>query len=464
VRNAGAWSPQAYLKASNTGANDEFGVAVAVSGDTVVVGAALEDSSALGVGGNQSSNASVDAGAAYVFTRTAGVWSQQAYLKASNTGVDDRFGGGVAIDGDTLVVGARLEDSNATGVNSLQSDNSANSAGAAYVFVRNLGVWSQQAYLKASNTGASDEFGAALDVSVDRIVIGAALEDSNATGVGGNQADNSSNASGAAYVFVRNAGAWSQETYLKASNSASSDAFGGAVAIDGDEVLIGARFEDSSSTGIDGDQADNGAANAGAAYLFVRKAAGWEQRHYLKASNAAANDDFGVAVALSERLLVVGAPGEDGGFVGKDADETSVDSGAVYTFRLDYWEQHAGCLGNPATWSVPAVPARLGATSFVDLVGGGIMNGISATYYGALGSDVNGCGVPFGSGELLLSFVPFPTLLAIAPLVSGTATLPVTIPPSVSLVGVRVTLQSVVVDTLTFADELSTALEFEIRP
>ena len=132
---------------------------MAVSGDTVVVGAHREDSNATGVNGNQSDNSAVDAGAAYVFVRSGTTWSQQAYLKASNTGAGDCFGCSVAVSGDTVVVGALGEDSNATGVNGNQSDNSAADAGAAYVFVRSGTTWSQQAYLKASNTGAGDLFG-----------------------------------------------------------------------------------------------------------------------------------------------------------------------------------------------------------------------------------------------------------------------------------------------------------------
>ena len=111
-----------------------FGRHVAISRDTIVVGARFEDSSATGVNGNEADNSAVDSGAAYVFRRTGGVWSQEAYLKASNTDAGDRFGFGVAVSGDTIVVGASREASNATGVNGNQADNSATRAGAAYVF------------------------------------------------------------------------------------------------------------------------------------------------------------------------------------------------------------------------------------------------------------------------------------------------------------------------------------------
>ena len=112
------------------------------------------------------------------------------YAKASNPGSNHFFGGSVAISGDTLVVGAYSEDSNATGVNGNQADHSAPGAGSAYVFVRKAGVWSQQAYLKASNAEAGDHFGVRVAIAGVTIVVGAPGEDSSATGVNGNQADN----------------------------------------------------------------------------------------------------------------------------------------------------------------------------------------------------------------------------------------------------------------------------------
>jgi hypothetical protein len=200
TRTDGVWSQQAYLKASNTEAGDWFGATVALVGDTLVVGARFEDSAATGINGNQADNSAPDSGAAYVFTRTGGIWSQQAYLKASNTGADDRFGHHVALAGDTVLVTAYLEDGSATGINGNQADNSAPDSGAAYVFTRTDGVWSQQAYLKASNTGAGDWF-AIPAVDGDTLVVGAIQENSTATGIYGNQADNSVPDSGAVYVF-----------------------------------------------------------------------------------------------------------------------------------------------------------------------------------------------------------------------------------------------------------------------
>jgi hypothetical protein len=275
---AGAWSQQAYVKASNTGAEDYFGARVALSGDgsTLAVGAFGEDSNATGVGGNQA-DGTYQSGAVYLFMRNeAGAWWQQAYIKASNTGVEDSFGLGLALsgDGNTLAVGAEREDSNATGIGGNQADDSAPDGGAVYVFVNDgAGGWSQQAYLKASNTDADDWFGmnTALSADGDTLVVGTFREDSNATGIGGNQADDSAEGSGAVYVFVRDgAGAWSQEAYVKASNTEMSDAFGSGIALSGDGNILaaGARGESSSATGIGGDQDDDTLGFAGAVYLF----------------------------------------------------------------------------------------------------------------------------------------------------------------------------------------------------
>jgi len=343
VRSGSTWVQQAYLKASNTGAGDRFGYAVAVSDDTVVVGAVLEASDATGVNGNQSNNNAIDSGAAYVFVRNGTNWSQQAYLKASNTGASDLFGDSLAVSGDTVVVSAFQEASNATGVNGNQSDNSAFGSGAAYVFVRTGTNWSQQAYLKASNTEAGDRF-FYVTVSGDTIVVGAHQEDSNATGVNGNQSDNSATNSGAAYVFVRNGTNWSQQAYLKAPNTGVDDRFGWAVSVSDDTVVVGAHFEDSNATGVNGNQSDNSATDSGAAYVFVRSGTNWSQQAYLKASNTGAGDEFGggpgnspgTSVAVSGETVVIGASFEASNATGVNGDgsnNSAFRSGAAYIFR-----------------------------------------------------------------------------------------------------------------------------------
>jgi len=208
----GVWTQQAYVKASNTDADDAFGFIVALSGDgaTLAVGAQLEESAATGVNGDQADNNADAAGAVYVYTRDiSDVWTQQAYVKASNTDADDRYGQSVALsgDGNTLVVGAGLEDSAAIGVNGDQADNSASGAGAVYVYTRDISdVWTQQDYVKASNTDAGDGFGfSSVRLSGDgnTLAAGACCENSAATGVNGDQADNSASGAGAVYVFRR---------------------------------------------------------------------------------------------------------------------------------------------------------------------------------------------------------------------------------------------------------------------
>jgi hypothetical protein len=274
----GAWSQQAYVKASNTGSQDRFGDSVALSGDgnTLAVGASAEASGATGVGGNQADNGAAGSGAAYVFVRNGmGVWSQQAYVKASNTGPSDSFGRSIALsgDGDTLAVGASGEASSATGIGGNQADNSAGGSGAAYVFVRDgMETWSQEAYVKASNTETSDSFGRSVTLNIDggTLAVSAWVEDSNAVGIGGDQANNSAAFSGAVYVFARSVmGAWSQQTYVKASNT-GGDGFGESVALNGDgnTLAVGADFEDSSAIGIGGNQLDNSATNSGAVYIY----------------------------------------------------------------------------------------------------------------------------------------------------------------------------------------------------
>ena len=336
-----------YLKASNTGASDYFGSALSLSGNTLAVGAFGESNNATGVNGDASNNSAPSAGAVYIFTRSGTTWSQQAYLKASNTEAGDSFGSVVSLSGDTLVVGAYGEDSKAKGVNGDGADNSASSAGAAYVFTRSpAGIWSQQAYLKASNTEANDLFGMDVSLSGSTLVIGAYGEDSKAQGVNGDQADNTNSSSGAAYVFTRTGTDWSQQAYLKASNTFSDDYFGYAVSVSGDAIVIGADGEDSSATGVNGNQADNSASLAGAAYVFTRTGADWSQQAYLKASNSEAGDSFGYSVSISGNSLVVGAYWEGSsatGVNGIQADNSALRSGAAYVFTRTgvVWSQQA---------------------------------------------------------------------------------------------------------------------------
>lgn len=296
---------QAYLKASNTDANDQFGSAVALDSDTLVVGAPEEDSATSGINGSQSGNSGDGTGAVYVFVRNGGIWTQQAYLKSSNPENRDLFGSSVAISGDTIVVGAPFEDSNATGINGNQSDNSVAQAGAAYVFVRSGTTWTQQAYLKPSTAGFNN-FGNTVAIDGDTIAIGAEGEDSASTGINGSEVGTGAASSGAVYVFTRSGTTWSQQAYIKSSNSQSGDQFGNRVALSHDTLAVGAVGEDSAATGIGGNQGDNSASGSGAVYVFTRSGNTWSQQAYVKASNSAANTSFGGSLSLDSNTLAVG--------------------------------------------------------------------------------------------------------------------------------------------------------------
>jgi hypothetical protein len=352
IRQGTTWVQQAYLKASNARATSFFGPC-AISGDTIVIAAQVESSDARGVNGDQNNTRAFAAGAAYVFVRATGVWTQQAYLKASNTEAGDVFGVDLAISGDTIVVGASGESSNATGVNGDQANNSAPGSGAAYVFVREGTGWSQQAYLKASNQGGGFGTFRAVGVSGDIIVVGAPGDSSSATGVNGNQSGTGAIDSGAAYVFARSGTTWIQQAYLKASNTGADDRFC-RVAVSGRTIVVAAFFEDSNASGINGNQLNNSATDAGAAYVFEHDGANWRQRAYLKASNAGTGDWFGqTGVALSDGTALIGVHNEDSNATGVNGDQnnnSAPDSGAAYIFTG--FDTRPPCTNCPPTFSL----------------------------------------------------------------------------------------------------------------
>ena len=350
---------QGYIKASNTGGRDSFGTAVSIDGDTLVVGAMGEASSSQGVGADQQNDSAENSGAVYVFTRTNGLWSQQAYLKASNAEANDQFGFSVSVDGDILAVGARGERSSAQGINQDESDNTADGSGAVYVFVRINNQWVQQAYLKASNTGTFDEFGYSVSVSGTSIAVGAIGEASSARGVEADQQNNTLQGVGAVYVFTLNNSVWRQEAYIKASNAGDQTSlafFGSSISFDGDTLAVAAAGEASSQAGINGSgQFDSSAPYSGAVYVFTRANGVWSQEAHIKASNPEGRDNtrpgdfgdhFGSTVSLDGDTLAVAAFGEDSSAagVGNDQlDNAAAESGAVYVFTRTntQWSQQA---------------------------------------------------------------------------------------------------------------------------
>lgn len=280
VRNGSTWSQQAQLVANDAANNDAFGWSVAVSGDTAVIGSYNDD-----VGSNG------DQGSAYVFVRSGSTWSQQAKLTSSNGATNDWFGYSVAVSGDRAVIGAPLNDASFT-----------SNQGSAYVFVRSGSSWSQEVQVNASDAADNDNFGYAVALSGTTAVVG-----SPAHTVNGNSYQ------GAAYIFVRNGSSWSQQQQLTASNGLSNDQFGFSVALSGDTAVVGAPQDD---VGANSEQ--------GSAYVFVRNGSAWSQQQQLIASNGASADQFGYAVAISNDMVTVGAPNDD--------VNANTDQGSAYVF------------------------------------------------------------------------------------------------------------------------------------
>jgi hypothetical protein len=261
TRSSNVWSQKAYIKAPNTNAEDYFGYSVALSGDTVAVGALQEDSCATGVNGDSNNSGCPAAGAVYLFRRVSEGWVSDAYLKASNTESLDGFGSAVAMSGDTLAVAAMSEGSCTRQVNGDQHNNECRGAvsfgGAVYVFTRQASGWVQQAYIKPSNMGASTEASCATGVNGDQ---------SN-NDCGNAQVFGSNIGAGAVYLFTRTSDVWTQQAYVKASNT-GLDNFGTSVALAEQLLAVGATGESSCARGINGDQEDNSCEAAGAVYVY----------------------------------------------------------------------------------------------------------------------------------------------------------------------------------------------------
>jgi len=346
-----------YIKAPNNSAGDRFGMSVAMSGDTLVVGAQYEDSDLTNIiHGNDLSTANAgadDSGAVYVYVRDGSTWTHQAYLKAPNSLTGIRFGSMVAIEGDTIVVGAPYESSDTTSIihgSDLGPPNTGSSeSGAVYVFVRNGTTWSHQAYLKAPNNDSSDWFGSTVVMSGDTVVVGAAGENGGTTtiihGSDLSSTDDTAADSGAAYVFVRDGVTWSHQAYLKAPNNSAGIKFG-RVAISGNTIASAASYETSDTTAIihgsDLSSTNVAASFCGAVYVFVRNGTVWSHEAYLKAPNGEADDYFGTSVAIVGDTIVATANSESsdttGIIHGSDLSSTNNggnDYGAVYVFVRD---------------------------------------------------------------------------------------------------------------------------------
>jgi hypothetical protein len=276
VRSGAAWTEQQRLTAADGAAGEQFGIAVAISGDTVVVGA-LYDESAPGV----------PSGSAYVFVRSGTSWTQQQKLSPTDGAPSDWFGFFVALAGDTAVVGAPLDDA---------------AAGSVHVFVRSGAVWSEQQQLFQPAGAPGDQFGFCVSISGETLVVGSRFDDTAAG------AD-----AGSAHVFVRSGSTWALQQSLAASDSAAGDWFGWAAAVSGDTVAVGANYDD-----------NPGGENAGAVYVFTRTGTVWTELQKLTAADGQPAADFGSSLAFSGNTLLVGALAED--------LPSAVNAGSAYVF------------------------------------------------------------------------------------------------------------------------------------
>lgn len=280
IRSGSTWIKQQKLIAPDGTTDDMFGSSVSLSGDTAIIGAHYDDAEG------------PFSGSAYVFTRSGATWTHQQKLTASDGTTNDRFGGAVAVSGDTAVVAAKYDDDK--GFNS----------GSVYVFVRSGSTWTEQQKLSASDGAMDDYFGNSVSVSGDTVVVGSIYDDDKGID------------SGSAYVFFRSGTTWTQQQKLLAADGAYMDRFGAMVSVSGDTVFAGAWNND-----------DRGS-DSGSAYAFVRSGTTWTQQQKLLAIDGAANDYFGSDVSVSVDAAVIGAYGND-------------DNGAAYIFTRStgVWQQ-----------------------------------------------------------------------------------------------------------------------------
>jgi hypothetical protein len=261
------WIQQAKLLAGDGYAGDDFGYAVAISGNVIVVGAR---------GDNDKGSSS---GSAYVFANTSGnVWMQQAKLWADDGDTGDYFGNAVSISGNVIVVGASNDD----------NGNWNSYSGSAYVFANvSANVWTQQVKVLASDGEAGDYFGCSVSISGNVLTIGAYGEN-----------DKGSSA-GSVYVFANSsANVWAEQAKLLASDGSANDKFGESVSLSGNVLVVGAAYDDKSVNILD----------SGSAYVFANTSGNqWIQQAKLLASDELSHDRFGGAVAISDNVIAVGA-------------------------------------------------------------------------------------------------------------------------------------------------------------
>jgi hypothetical protein len=345
VRTGGVWTEQQTLTANDGAPGDGFGGAVAIQGNTIVVGASGAD---VRDAVNGATVSRPDAGAVYVFVQQGGAWLQVQKLLASDRAANDLFGTSVALQADTVIVGAMGDD---------------NGRGAAYVFTRTGQVWTEQQKLAASDRMPPCPpppaqpcdfpfftFGRALTLAGDTLVVGSPR---NGLGV--------ATPPGAAYVFVRSNGVWTERQKLVASDDGETNSFGNAFSLSGDTLAVAAP----------GDHQERGAV-----YVFVRNTFGvWNEQQKLTASDGLTGDLFGLAIALGARTLLVGARGDN---VGPNPNQ-----GSAYVFELSdgVWIQRqkltasAGVAGDGLGFSVALRANQLFLGTHLETVAGQAFQG-----------------------------------------------------------------------------------------
>ncbi len=270
-----AWIEEAKLTASDAAESDWFGASVSVSGDVAVVGAYGDDDL-----GEMS-------GSAYVYRFSGSAWIEEAKLHASTGATNDRFGRSVSVSGDVAVIGAPWDDWE---------------AGSVWVYRYTGSAWVEEAKLSASDGAANDFFGYSVAICDDIIVVGAKYDDDNGS------------KSGSAYVFRFDDSSWVEQAKLRPSDGALDDEFGYSVSVSGDVVVIGAWYDDDSGS------------ESGSAYVFEKPPGGWEnmtQTAKLLPSDGAAEDYFGISVAASANVALIGAHRND---------DNGSASGSAYVF------------------------------------------------------------------------------------------------------------------------------------
>lgn len=291
-----SWVHQIKLTASDGKANDNFGNAVAISGDFAVVGAYLHD-----VG------AKPDQGAAYVYRRQGAAWFFQAKLVANDGEAGDFFGNAVAIHNDYIAVGAYGDD---IGGNVNQ--------GSVYVFKRNGSTWNQQVKLSAADGGASDNFGVSVAIYGNTLVSGCYRKDI------GSNADQ-----GAAYVFVGQNNVWIEQAKLWSNNGQAQDNFGFSVSLYQDKIAVGIPGGDYSAL-----------LNPGIAQVYKRVGSTWSLESNLYAATTQAQAQFGTSICLYDNHVLVSAYQED--YAGMS------NQGRAYLFNFQHskWQVMAAMRNN----------------------------------------------------------------------------------------------------------------------